>query len=243
MQSVANGNLDAMTILFDRYHEWIYNFFFKMKPDVAFCEDLTQNVFYKALRYRSSYGGGKFASWIFTIARNLFHDQIEKEKHRSNVPVEHLAIVDENGSILTNSPIIKFIYCKMFINSSKFPRTKNTTNPKLITLAVLRLIYYLTYFERLIKCGQQKISTTPNKVMDRVGLEVNNRVIRKSFLSVNRPVQGFPQKQHKEKHTFFKFTILPNFSSLLGYIYFSSLDIFHLYGNTYIARRRLTAFT
>lgn len=97
MQSVANGNLDAMTILFDRYHEWIYNFFFKMKPDVAFCEDLTQNVFYKALRYRSSYGGGKFASWIFTIARNLFHDQIEKEKHRSNIPVEHLAVVDDNG--------------------------------------------------------------------------------------------------------------------------------------------------
>ncbi|MDC8002977.1 RNA polymerase sigma factor [Aureisphaera galaxeae] len=97
MQSVAHGDLDAMTILFDRYHEWIYNFFFKMKPDAAFCEDLTQNVFYKALRYRSSYSGGKFASWIFTIARNLFHDHIEKEKHRSNVPVEQLAIVDEDG--------------------------------------------------------------------------------------------------------------------------------------------------
>ena len=91
----------------------------------------------------------------------------------------------------------------MFINPSKFPRTKNTTNPKLITLAVLRLIYYLTYFERLIKCGQQKISTTPNKVMDRVGLEVNNRVIRKSFLSVNRPVQGFnPKTTQRKTHLF-----------------------------------------
>ncbi|GAB5398929.1 MAG: sigma-70 family RNA polymerase sigma factor [Aureisphaera sp.] len=97
MQSVANGNLDAMKILFDRYHQWIYNFFFKMKPDAPFCEDLTQNVFYKALRYRSSYKGGKFASWIFSIARNLFHDQIEKEKYRSNVSVEHLAIVDDDG--------------------------------------------------------------------------------------------------------------------------------------------------
>ena len=97
MQSVANGNLDAMTILFDRYHEWIYNFLYKMKPDAPFCEDLTQNVFYKALRYRSSYSGGKFASWIFTIARNLFHDQIEKEKRRSNVSLENLAIVDEDS--------------------------------------------------------------------------------------------------------------------------------------------------
>ncbi len=97
MQSVANGNLDAMTILFDRYHEWIYNFLYKMKPDAPFCEDLTQNVFYKALRYRSSYSGGKFASWIFTIARNLFHDQIEKEKRRSNVSLDNLAIVDEDS--------------------------------------------------------------------------------------------------------------------------------------------------
>ncbi len=102
MQSVANGNLDAMTILFDRYHEWIYNFLYKMKPDAAFCEDLTQNVFYKALRYRTSYSGGKFASWIFSIARNLFHDEVKKEKYRTNVSLDNLRVVEDKEEDLSD---------------------------------------------------------------------------------------------------------------------------------------------
>ena len=97
MQQVAKGNLDGMTILFDRYHKWIYNFLYKMQPDQALCEDLTQNVFYKAIRYRNSYSGGKFSSWIFKITRNIFSDHIEKQKKISNVAIDHLVIVDEDG--------------------------------------------------------------------------------------------------------------------------------------------------
>ena len=33
-------------------------------------EDITQDVFYKLMKYRSSYNNGKFISWLFTIARN-----------------------------------------------------------------------------------------------------------------------------------------------------------------------------
>lgn len=96
MQTVANGNLDAMTVLFDRYHKWVYNFYFNMKPDATLCEDLTQNVFYKVIKYRHSYKGGNFTSWIFTIARNLFNDEMQKEKHRTNVSLDHLYMVAES---------------------------------------------------------------------------------------------------------------------------------------------------
>lgn len=95
MQSVAEGDLDSMKILFDRYHKWIYNFYFKMKPDVALCEDLTQNVFYKVIRYRHSYKGGNFASWMFTIARNLFNDEMQKHKNRTSVSLDDLQVVAE----------------------------------------------------------------------------------------------------------------------------------------------------
>lgn len=92
MHEVAGGNLDAMTLIFERYHLRIFNFLFQMTRDKAVAEDLTQNVFYKAMRYRTSYKGGVFASWIFKIARNLFKDHYHKQKmHMTNVAVESIA--------------------------------------------------------------------------------------------------------------------------------------------------------
>ena len=77
---VSNGNLDAMTHIFERYNVRLYNFYYQMAKDVAVCEDLTQNVFLKVIKYKHSYKGGKFASWIFKIARNLFYDHYQEQK-------------------------------------------------------------------------------------------------------------------------------------------------------------------
>jgi len=41
-----------------------------MSRDKMLSEDITQDVFYKLMKYRSSYNGGNFVSWMFTIARN-----------------------------------------------------------------------------------------------------------------------------------------------------------------------------
>jgi len=100
MHDVSRGNLDAMTFLFERYHLRIYNFLFQMIRDKEVCDDLTQNVFYKAIRYRTSYKGGMFVSWIFKIARNIFSDYYQKQKRmQNNVVVEQLADQDvESGS-------------------------------------------------------------------------------------------------------------------------------------------------
>ena len=80
MQIVSNGNLDAMTHIFERYNVRLYNFYYQMAKDVAVCEDLTQIVFLKVIKYKHSYKGGKFASWIFKIARNLFYDHYQEQK-------------------------------------------------------------------------------------------------------------------------------------------------------------------
>ena len=80
MTIVSEGNLDAMTYIFERYHVRLYNFYYQMVKDVAVCEDLTQNVFLKVIKYKHSYKGGKFVSWIFKIARNLFYDHYQEQK-------------------------------------------------------------------------------------------------------------------------------------------------------------------
>ncbi|MBL4905405.1 MAG: RNA polymerase sigma factor [Flavobacteriaceae bacterium] len=80
MHIVSQGNLDAMTYIFERYHKRLYFFYFQMVKDTDVCEDLTQNVFLKVIKYKHSYQGGKFVSWIFKIARNLFYDHYQEQK-------------------------------------------------------------------------------------------------------------------------------------------------------------------
>jgi RNA polymerase sigma-70 factor (ECF subfamily) len=46
-------------------------------------EDLTQNVFLRIIKYRSSYREGlRFQSWIYQVARNIFSDHYQAHKNR-----------------------------------------------------------------------------------------------------------------------------------------------------------------
>jgi RNA polymerase sigma-70 factor (ECF subfamily) len=81
MQNVKNGNLAGMSVLFERYHLRLFNFFLKMglKRDIS--QDLTQNLFYRLLKYRNSYKeGNDVRSWIYQIARNLHADHCNQQK-------------------------------------------------------------------------------------------------------------------------------------------------------------------
>jgi RNA polymerase sigma-70 factor (ECF subfamily) len=86
MLQIANGKLELLSILFDRYHVRIYNFFNKMVQNKMVSEDLTQDVFLKIIKYKTSYNKGNFAAWIYTIARNIFSNHYQKtKKERSNL--------------------------------------------------------------------------------------------------------------------------------------------------------------
>ena len=83
MASVKNGDLDKASLLFDEYHKKLFNFFVKTTFDRDLSNDLTQNVFFRMLRYRTSYKeGNKFKSWIYQIARNVSFDHFRKIKSK-----------------------------------------------------------------------------------------------------------------------------------------------------------------
>lgn len=100
MAQVAQGNLDLLRILFDRHHLHIFNFLYKMCGDKMLSEDLTQDVFYKVIKYRSSYKNGKFVSWIFTIARNSLktHFTRNKEMYSDLETVQYRLVESDNES-------------------------------------------------------------------------------------------------------------------------------------------------
>jgi RNA polymerase sigma-70 factor (ECF subfamily) len=79
---VREGQLSELTELFERYHVPLYNFFFRLTMDGAVSEDLTQNLFYRVLRYRQSFepASGSFRSWVYRMARNVHVDHLRQEQ-------------------------------------------------------------------------------------------------------------------------------------------------------------------
>jgi RNA polymerase sigma-70 factor (ECF subfamily) len=82
MLLVKDGHLSELTELFERYHVKLYNFFLKLTFDTNTSEDLTQNLFYRIIKYRQSFepGNGTFRSWIYRMARNMHADFCKQEQ-------------------------------------------------------------------------------------------------------------------------------------------------------------------
>ncbi len=81
MNLVVNGDLDKAAILYERYKRPLFNFFLHFRVEREASQDLTQQTFYRLLHYRHSFKEGyEFKTWIYRIARNVFHDHL-KDKH------------------------------------------------------------------------------------------------------------------------------------------------------------------
>jgi RNA polymerase sigma-70 factor (ECF subfamily) len=96
MQKVKDGQLSALTELFERYNVPLYNFFLKLTMETATSEDLTQNLFYRVIRYRHTFnaGNGTFKSWLYQMARNLHADHC-KHKQRITEVVKNTGVLPE----------------------------------------------------------------------------------------------------------------------------------------------------
>jgi RNA polymerase sigma-70 factor (ECF subfamily) len=98
MGQVRNGDLAGLAILFERYHVKLYNFMLKLTNDRAASLDLTQNLFYRVLKYRHTYRDGySFRSWIYEMARNAHHDYF---RQKNKTLAKHIPIEGKENEIL-----------------------------------------------------------------------------------------------------------------------------------------------
>lgn len=75
MNRVKDGHLEEMSELFERYHVKIYNYLLKLTYDRSVSQDLTQNLFYRIIKYRQTFKDiHSFKSWIYQLARNIHID-------------------------------------------------------------------------------------------------------------------------------------------------------------------------
>lgn len=95
MLKAQQGELEAIGVLYQRYSKKIYNFFLRLTTNRDTSADLTQNVFYRVLKYRNSYNSQHlFKTWMYQMARNCLTDQREKNS-------KHPHAFDTNGVLST----------------------------------------------------------------------------------------------------------------------------------------------
>jgi RNA polymerase sigma factor (sigma-70 family) len=86
MIAVKEGNLDMAAILYERYKKPLLNFFLYRYNAYDDARDLTQQVFWRLLQYRTSYKTEAiFKTWVYEIARNVFHDFVKQNPIKANL--------------------------------------------------------------------------------------------------------------------------------------------------------------
>ncbi|WP_250630771.1 RNA polymerase sigma factor [Rhodoflexus caldus] len=89
MLAVSRGSPEQASELFERYHVKLFNFFLRLAGDRETAQDLTQNVFVRLIRYRSSYQEGRpFRAWVYQIARNVWQNHWKASAIGRTVPLK-----------------------------------------------------------------------------------------------------------------------------------------------------------
>jgi RNA polymerase sigma factor (sigma-70 family) len=88
MTAVKEGDLSGLTVLFERYHIRLFNFFCRMNGSRTSCEDLVQEVFVSILKYKQTFRQeNSFVPWMYQIARNVRLKHFRKQRrHEGELP-------------------------------------------------------------------------------------------------------------------------------------------------------------
>lgn len=92
LERVRLGEPEGATELFRRYSESILRYTDRILGSRAEAEDVTQEVFLKAIVRVDQYDGrAPVASWLFAIAANACRDRLRRSGRRASVPLDSVA--------------------------------------------------------------------------------------------------------------------------------------------------------
>jgi len=83
VERCQSGEAEAFGVLYDRYLDKIYRFVYYKTFSKETAEDITSNVFHKALEKINSFASdkGTFSAWLYRIARNSVIDHYRTNKN------------------------------------------------------------------------------------------------------------------------------------------------------------------
>ncbi|HEY8861886.1 MAG TPA: RNA polymerase sigma factor [Candidatus Limnocylindria bacterium] len=98
----ASGEAEAFGVLYDRYVDAVYRYVFYRVRNEAEAEDVTSDVFMRALRAIPKYEPRQaFLAWLYRIARNAVIDRSRRQGARQQVSFED-ALAHPNADQVVN---------------------------------------------------------------------------------------------------------------------------------------------
>lgn len=92
--------------IYNEYFKVVYRYLFCLTRDSDKAEELTQETFYRAVQKIDTFeGNSKISSWLCKIAKNLYLDELKKEKRKTELN-EEVDIIDKEFD-LENHLIVK----------------------------------------------------------------------------------------------------------------------------------------
>ena len=76
------GDDECFSRLVDEYAGRCYGYFYRLTGDRSISDDLLSELFVKLVEKIGSYRGGRFESWLFKVASNIFHDWLRDKQRR-----------------------------------------------------------------------------------------------------------------------------------------------------------------
>ena len=100
MRRAQRRDPEAFTQLYEAYFDKIYRYIVIRIGNEMEAEDMTQQVFLKALRSISSFRwrGIPLSAWLFRIAHNQVVDYLRKKAKRVTVPIDELPVRASDNS-------------------------------------------------------------------------------------------------------------------------------------------------
>jgi len=162
MLKVKKGETFRLGLLYERYKNRLFGFFFQMNRDASLSEDLVQNVFIRILKYKHTYTeDSKFVTWIFQIARNTNYDNYKKDKknrHRDIDEIEYNVTTSETiESQITKNESISTL--QMALNHL------STEKKELLMLSKFRELKYKEVGE-IIGCSEGAARTKVHRALN-----------------------------------------------------------------------------
>ena len=86
----SSGDREAFGLLYERYINKIYSYIFYRTGNRNDAEDLTERVFYRALRHIGNYDnrGLPFSAWLYRIAHNLVANWHRDNSRRKEIQLD-----------------------------------------------------------------------------------------------------------------------------------------------------------
>lgn len=101
LKRIKKGDHEAFAALVDKYKQPIMNMLVRIVRDPIEAEDLAQSTFVQAYRAIDKFNfSSRFATWLFTIARNLALNELRRRSRHPADSFEQSAVETEENTFL-----------------------------------------------------------------------------------------------------------------------------------------------